>query len=54
MTASLVRKDMLVAQARRDIRLKSSFDSWLWLHMLLTVALLVALDTHIFAVFYYR
>jgi hypothetical protein len=54
LTASLVRKDMLLAQARRDIRLKSLIDSWLWLHGPLTVALLVALGAHIFAAFYYR
>jgi hypothetical protein len=40
--------------ARRDIRLKSLIDSWLWLHGPLTVALLVALGAHIFAAFYYR
>jgi hypothetical protein len=49
----LERKDAALAQARRHIRLKTSLEIWLYLHVPMTIALLVALVAHILSVFLY-
>ena len=49
----LLRKQRLVARARTDIRYKAIMDIWLFFHVPLSVALLVALVAHIVAVFFY-
>lgn len=49
----LLRKERLVARARRDIRYKAVMDLWLFFHVPLSVALLAALVAHIVAVFFY-
>ena len=49
----LLKKQELVARARRDVQLKSWLDIWLYIHVPLSVALLVTLITHIVSVFFY-
>jgi len=49
----LERKDAALAQARRHIRMKTSLEIWLYLHVPMTIALLVALVAHILSVFLY-
>jgi hypothetical protein len=49
----LLRKERLVARARNDVRYKAIMDIWLFFHVPLSVALLVALVAHIIAVFFY-
>ncbi len=49
----LERKDAALAQARRHIRLKTQLEIWLYLHVPMTIALLVALTAHILSVFIY-
>jgi len=52
--ALLIRKDELLRCARRDVQLKALMDIWLYLHVPLSIALVVALAAHVVAVFYYR
>ncbi len=47
------RKRMLVERIQRDIQYQSRLAFWLYLHVPLSVGLLVALFAHIFSVFYY-
>jgi len=49
----LLKKQELVARARRDVRLKARLDIWLYFHVPLSIALLVALTIHIVSVFFY-
>jgi hypothetical protein len=49
----MLRKQKLVARARRDIRYKALMDLWLYFHVPLTFALLAALIAHVISVFYY-
>jgi hypothetical protein len=49
----MLKKQGLVARARRDVALKARLDLWLFIHVPLTVALLVALSVHIISVFFY-
>lgn len=49
----LLKKQELVARARRDVRLKARIDIWLYFHVPLSIALLVALTIHIVSVFFY-
>ena len=49
----ILRKERLVARARKDIRFKAIMDLWLFFHVPLSVALLAALVAHIVAVFFY-
>ena len=49
----MLRKERLVARARKDIRFKAIMDLWLFFHVPLSIALLAALVAHIIAVFYY-
>lgn len=49
----LARKNELLIRARRDIQLKAWMDIWLYVHIPLTFALLVALTIHVFSVFFY-
>jgi hypothetical protein len=49
----LLKKQGLVARARRDVALKARLDLWLYVHVPLTVALLAALTIHIVSVFFY-
>src|SRR5215813_1489784 len=52
--ALLIRQDELLRCARRDVQLKALMDIWLYLHVPLSIALVVALAAHVVAVFYYR
>ena len=47
------RRQSLLRQIRRDIRLQGWLRAWLYLHIPLTMALLVALVIHIVATFFY-
>lgn len=47
------RKRMLVERIQRDIQYQSRLAFWLYLHVPLSVGLLAALLTHVFAVFFY-
>lgn len=49
----MLRKERLVARARRDIRFKGIMELWLYFHVPLSIALLAALTAHIVAVFFY-
>ncbi len=49
----LTRKSQMLAQMRRDIQYKAMMDIWLYVHVPLAIALVVALATHVFAVFFY-
>jgi hypothetical protein len=49
----LLKKQELVARARRDVQLKSWLDVWLYIHVPLSIALLVTLIIHIVSVFFY-
>ncbi|WP_439534767.1 hypothetical protein [Polymorphobacter sp.] len=49
----LERKDAALAQARRHIRMKTSLEIWLYVHVPVTVALIVALVAHVLSVFLY-
>ncbi len=49
----LLKKQELVARARRDVKLKAWLDIWLYVHVPLSIALLVALTIHILSVFFY-
>ena len=51
--AVMVRKQELVARARRAVALKARIDIWLFVHVPLSVALLAALAAHVISVFYY-
>lgn len=49
----LVRKEELLRRIRRDVQLRSLLRIWLFVHVPLSVAALVALAVHIVTVFYY-
>lgn len=49
----LERKDAALAQTRRHIRIKTQLEIWLYLHVPMTIALLVALTAHVLSVFIY-
>lgn len=49
----ITRKRNLVERIQRDIQYQSRLAFWLYLHVPLSVALLAALFTHVFAVFFY-
>ncbi|MDA0260941.1 MAG: hypothetical protein O3A21_01900 [Proteobacteria bacterium] len=49
----LSRKAELVQRARTDVQYKAMMDVWLYVHVPLTFALMVALVTHIISVFFY-
>jgi hypothetical protein len=49
----MLRKKNLVAQARRDIKVKAMMDIWLYFHVPLSFALLAALIAHVISVFIY-
>jgi hypothetical protein len=49
----LERKDAALAQARRHVRMKTSLEIWLYVHVPVTIALLVALTAHVLSVFIY-
>ena len=51
--ALLERKAVALAQARRQVRLKTRLEIWLYLHVPMTFALLAALTAHIVSVFFY-
>jgi hypothetical protein len=50
----LDRKRTLLARIRHDLRLKAALDFWLYAHVPLASAALVAVVAHVFVVFYYR
>jgi len=49
----LLRKQELLARARRDVALKARLDLWLYVHVPLSVGLLAALIAHVISVFFY-
>jgi hypothetical protein len=51
--ALMVRKQELVARARRAVALKARLDVWLYVHVPLSIALFAALVAHIVSVFFY-
>jgi hypothetical protein len=50
----LLKKHGFVARARRDVQLRAFLGIWLYIHVPLSIALLVALSIHIVSVFFYR
>lgn len=53
LSAVLLRKQALLRRARRDVAYKARLDLWLYVHVPLSIALLVALAAHIVSVFFY-
>jgi hypothetical protein len=53
LSALLRNKRRLLIQLREDMRLQALLEVWLYVHVPLTAALLVALVTHILSVFLY-
>ncbi len=51
--AQMLRREALVAKARRDIMLKARLNIWLYFHVPVSIALLMALIAHITAIFFY-
>lgn len=51
--ALLLRKQELLARARRDVAFKARLDLWLYLHVPVSIALLAALTVHVISVFFY-
>jgi len=51
--AVLLRKQELLARARRDVALKARLDLWLYFHVPLSIGLLAALVAHVISVFVY-
>jgi hypothetical protein len=51
--ALLLKKQELVARARKGVQLKALLDVWLYVHVPLSIALLVAMSAHIVSVFFY-
>ena len=51
--ALMQRKSELVQRARADVQYKAMMDIWLYIHVPLTFALIIALITHIISVFFY-
>jgi len=49
----LSRKGQMLTQMRRDIQYKAIMDVWLYVHVPLAIALVVAVATHVFSVFFY-
>ncbi len=49
----LSRKSELLNRGRRDVRFKALMDVWLYIHVPLSFALIAALATHVFSVFFY-
>ena len=49
----LLRKQELLARARRDVAHKARLDLWLYLHVPVSIAMLAALVAHVFSVFFY-
>lgn len=50
----IARKELLVNQIRRDVRLKGLLDLWLVLHVPLAFATCAAVLVHVFVVFWYH
>lgn len=50
----VARKELLVGQIRRDVRLKGLLDLWLVLHVPLAFATVAAVLVHVFVVFWYH
>ncbi len=51
--ALLERKQALLAQLRRHLRLRALLEVWLYIHVPATFALLAALTAHVISVFFY-
>ena len=49
----MVRRQSLVKRARQDLMYRSRLGFWLYFHLPLSIALLVAMSAHIIAVFFY-
>ena len=49
----MLRRETLVARARRDVMLRARLSGWLFVHVPLSVALLAALIAHVTAIFFY-
>jgi len=53
LVAALARKSALLDRARRDLRLQTLLQTWLYFHVPLSFALLAALIAHVISVFYF-
>jgi len=53
LVGALARKSGLLDRARRDIRLRTLIEIWLYFHVPLSFALLAALIAHVVSVFYF-
>ena len=49
----LCRRQTLLRQIRKDIQLRAGMNVWLFVHIPMTIALLVCLAIHIFSVFFF-
>lgn len=53
LVSALARKSALLDRARRDVRVRTLLETWLYFHVPLSFALLAALIAHVVAVFYF-
>lgn len=53
LVGALARKSALLDRARRDVRLRTLIEAWLFFHVPLSFALLAALIAHVVSVFYF-
>jgi len=51
--STMLRKKVLLKRVRRDISLRAKLEIWLYVHVPLAIALVVALATHIFSIYFY-
>jgi hypothetical protein len=49
----MLRREILINRVRRDISLRAKLEIWLYLHVPLAIALVVAVAAHMFSIFYY-
>lgn len=51
--STMLKKEALVNRTRRDMSLRARLDVWLYLHVPLAIALVVAVIAHVFSIFFY-
>lgn len=51
--STMLKQEALVNRTRRDISLRARLDLWLYLHVPLAIALVVAVAAHVLSIFFY-
>lgn len=51
--STMLKKEVLVNRARRDISLRARLDLWLYFHVPLAIALVAAVMAHVLSIFFY-